>query len=393
MKNNVFVDLPKYINTSNGTKCLIDLSTKLESKNIKIIKLFRDNKILSKLKKKFNLEFSNNNCQKLTKKAQKGDWFLACDTTPSLLLNKARKHGVKILWWQLAPYQFLGSNQIPKVGDFNLPFSSYTDPKSDTYYYYQPDVDPEWKKALNKKKFNPQRKNLKICLYNGKGRLCTINNKLREYLSNYQIEAITRINPKQKSEYFNMLLNCDGLISFDEMSQTNLEAASLGIPVYVANPLFPEKCIRKFNIKELEKRVTSRPEIFISMLEKESFISNPFDVNYLKSFNSNTIKKFVDIFNGDIDLKPLNKNEIGLLKKYSKSLRLKQVIYPYVNSGQSPSSLLIKPFIKNIINKNKYKNIQLWITVFDSVGHFLYKLGLIRICEILILKIKNFLEK
>ena len=144
MKNNVFVDLPKYINTSNGTKCLIDLSTKLESKNIKIIKLFRDNKILSKLKKKFNLEFSNNNFQKLTKKAQKGDWFLACDTTPSLLLNKARKHGVKILWWQLAPYQFLGSNQIPKVGDYSLPFSSYTDPKSDTYYYYQPDVDPEW---------------------------------------------------------------------------------------------------------------------------------------------------------------------------------------------------------------------------------------------------------
>ena len=36
----------------------------------------------------------------------------------------------------------------PKVGELNLPFSSYACPKSDFYFYLQPKVDDDWKKKL-----------------------------------------------------------------------------------------------------------------------------------------------------------------------------------------------------------------------------------------------------
>ena len=93
------------------------------------------------------------------------------------------------------------------------------------------------------------------------------------------------------------MLGCDGLISFDELTQTNLEAASLGIPVYLANPLFPKNCLKKFNIQDFRERITSSPEKFISMLKKD-FKLKPFDVNYLKSSNKITINNFINIVTG-----------------------------------------------------------------------------------------------
>ena len=58
------------------------------------------------------------------KGANKYDWLIANDTTSERLVKKARQRGMRIFWWQLAPYNFLGRNIFPKVGEFNLPFSS-----------------------------------------------------------------------------------------------------------------------------------------------------------------------------------------------------------------------------------------------------------------------------
>ena len=380
-----------FINSSNGTRCIRDLTENLESRSIRILRLNRNNSFFSRLKNKLNINFSNKNFKIIRKNANKGDWLLACDTTPPYLLRNARKYGVKIIWWQLAPYKFLGSNQMPKVGDYSLPFSSYTDPESKIYFYYQPDLGFEWKRALEKIKSKKRGRTLKICLYNGKGRLCKLNKNLSQFLLKYQIEVITRTKPKHKSDYFNSLLGCDGLISFDELTQTNLEAASLGIPVYLANPLFPKNCLEKFNIQELSARITSSPEKFISMLKKEDFKLKPFDVDYLKSSNKITINNFINIVTGDLLLKPLQKKQINSYKKYSRTLMSKKVIFPYVNGGQAPSSLLIKNYVNNISEENNY--IFHLIIVFDFLGHILYKLGLIRICEILFLKAKSFFEK
>ena len=85
-----------------------------------------------------------------------GDWLIACDTTSINLLNFARSKKLNILWWQLAPYNFLGNKQLPKAGEYNLPFSSYTDPKAKFFFYYQPRLDNEWK--IEVKKFKSQKK-------------------------------------------------------------------------------------------------------------------------------------------------------------------------------------------------------------------------------------------
>ena len=104
--NKVFIDLPNFINSSNGTRCIVDLTKNLESQNIKICRINRNNSFFSRLKNKLNINFSNKDFQILKKNANKGDWLLACDTTPAYLLRNARKYGVKIIWWQLAPYKF-----------------------------------------------------------------------------------------------------------------------------------------------------------------------------------------------------------------------------------------------------------------------------------------------
>ena len=87
----------------------------------------------------------------------------------------------------------------------------------------------------------------------------------------------------------------------------------------------------------------------------------------------------------------LQKKQINSYKKYSRSLISKKVIFPYINGGQAPSSLLIKNYVNNIFRENNY--IHHLIIFVDFLGHILYKLGLIRICEILFLKAKSFLKK
>ena len=127
------------------------------------------------------------------------------------------------------------------------------------------------------------------------------------------------------------------------------------------------------------------------MLKKEDFKLKPFDVDYLKSSNNLTINNFIDIVKGNLLLKPLQKKQINSYKKYSRTLISKKVIFPYINGGQAPSSLLIKSYVNNISKKNNYINHL--IIVFDFLGHVLYKLRLIRISEILFLKAKSFLKK
>ena len=110
---------------------------------------------------------------------------MACDTTPAYLLRNARKYGVKIIWWQLAPYKFWDLIKIPKVGDYSLPFH-LIQIQHQKNFYYQPDLVYEWERALDKLNQEIKSESLKICLYNGKGRLCKLNNKLSQFLQKYK---------------------------------------------------------------------------------------------------------------------------------------------------------------------------------------------------------------
>ena len=386
----IFVDYPNIINSSNGTKCIRDLIFFFDQKKIEVIKIYRKDSYINKLKNYFFYLLVIANFQKIFFKSRR--LVNICDTTSINLLNFARSKKVNIVWWQLAPYKFLGNKQLPKVGEYNLPFSSYTDPKANFFFYYQPRLDNEWETELKNSKVRKKRKFKKICFYTGKGRLTKLPKNIRELFLDYESVFITRTIPKSRKEYFHILSNSDGLISFDEMTQTNLEAASLGLPVFIANPIFPKKCLSNFTINKLQKRITHSPYKFIEMIKSKEFPSTPFTEKYLEFHNKQTFKYFVEIFDKNQTLKKLKK-DVEYMKEYSKFLLSKKAIYPFINSGQSPSSLLINLYVKNLIYRRKYQCIILLSKVLDKIGFYLYKLGLIRIMEVLILKLLRISKK
>ena len=49
----IFVDYPNIINTSNGTKCIRDLIFFFDQNNIEIIKIYRKDSYINKLKNYF----------------------------------------------------------------------------------------------------------------------------------------------------------------------------------------------------------------------------------------------------------------------------------------------------------------------------------------------------
>ena len=389
----LFVELPEFLGFSHGTLCLRDLIESFEKNNIKVIKILRSNSLKNKIKQKLYISSNKSIVKNFKENCQKGDCFLACDTSSPYLLDIARKNNLRIIWWQLAPYNFLGNNQIPKPGEFSLPFSSFTDPFSEDYFYFQAKLDSQWENAIQKMKERGKKKYHKICIYNGKGRLCSLDREIKSLFPDYDIEIITRLRPKIRSEYFKLLYNSDGLISFDHITQANLEAASLGLPVYIANPLFPKKCLEKFNIKELKYRITSSSKEFIKNVKSDKNPNFPLEKSYLESYNNTTIKNFIEIIKGTQELNPLREKDINNFKKYTRDLHSKKVIFPYINSGQSPSSLLIKRYKKILIDNKNTFFLNLLMSALDFLGYWLFKLGLIRIIEVFVVKLVRFLRK
>ena len=223
-------------------------------------------------------------------------------------------------------------------------------------------------------------------LYNGKGRISKIPKLILDTLPNYEFNIITRSKPTSREEYFEYLLNSDGLITFDEISQTNLEAVSLGIPVFIANKFFPEESISQFILTDFKKYFTSSPNEFLRLIKRKNIDINTFSKKYLESCNNKTLKKFTDILsNKDLPLS-VNAKKLDQFKSFTNSLIRKRKINPLINSGQSPGSLFFKIYIKNIRNKRKIFLICLLIRIFDELGIILNKFKLVIILEVLIIK-------
>ena len=389
-KGKIYVDYPSYIKTSNGTKCLYELIEYLESENFLVIKIRRKSTILSKIKDELKI-FSSKELNLLFRDLNSStDWFLACDTTPSPILSYLRKNSARVIWWQLAPYQFLGNSKLPAIGEYNLSFSSFCNPYAQKFFYYQPKVDPEWTNYLVKTESIINKKRKVFCIYTGKGRIVKLPENIRKTLAKSQIKLITRIKPQSRKDYFNFLINSNGLISFDEISQTNLEAASLGLPVFIANKCFPSSAIKNFPISDLKNRITSSSNKFLSMVNEEKLI--PYKVDYLEKYNELTFLEIKKILNNNhILINKLNKADIKGFQLFSKYLKQKNAILPIVNGGQSPSSLFINNYIGNIKNKYKFNLICILLNQLDNLGLILDKLKLIRIVERIFIFI--FIEK
>ena len=388
-KIKIFVDCPSFSKFSNGTKCIHELINYLEFRKFQVIKLHRDERIITKIKmnlsikseKKLNYIFKDFDYKK--------DWFLSCDTTPLFLMNYVRRKHIRIISWQLAPYKFLGAKNLPFPGEYNMPFSSFCDPYSKDFYYYQPSIDKEWINALEKCKKIRKSRYRTICIYTGKGKLKEIPKSIKNIFCNRKIKLITRLSPSSRRTYFNYLRNCDGLISFDEMTQTNLEAASLGIPVYIANKCFPKNSIREFPIHDIKNRITVDPNKFLSMISSKSL--RPYTVKYLEKYNSNTFKKIERIFKSKIKTPKITFLKFKQIKEYAKYLEEKKSMLPLINGGQSPGTIFLNLYIRNINNEKRFKLVCKLIKFTDFIGSIFWKLKIIRIIERIIIMI--FVEK
>tara|TARA_B100000886_G_scaffold18337_2_gene11788 strand:+ start:5557 stop:6747 length:1191 start_codon:yes stop_codon:yes gene_type:complete len=374
----IYIDLPALSQFSNGTKCIKALRDYLVLCGFNVISLSRETQ-MSKIKafffRKKIFDYKNNQFLNATK----NDWLITCDTTSLPLLEIARKKGLNIAWWQLAPYNFLGNSQFPLPGEYSLPFSSYCDPSANEFYYYQPSVDKYWAEALKVSSDIEQTIKPSICFYTGKGRLTKLPELIRKLCKNYELQLITRQFPSSRKEYFNLLNESKALISFDEMSQTNLEAASLGLPVFIVNSIFPEESINKFNIKEYKERVTRSPEVFYEMLCHSKRKLPKLKKSYLESFNNESFKKFSLLIKDKGFFKNVTKSSLANFENHSKVLKKKNLICPFFLWGQSFGIVLASTYLTNLKNKRKYKMIVYLIYLMDEIGKILYKTKILKI--------------
>ncbi|MFO0139762.1 MAG: hypothetical protein ACK535_17445, partial [Cyanobacteriota bacterium] len=252
------------------------------------------------------------------------------ESTPRGLLNKLRPYFQDVLWWILAPSGLL-TNYKPamRVGDLMLPFSSFTLPYSPNYLFVHPPVDDAL--AKTNRIYLPHRLQLRsVCLYTGKGRLKALPRPLHRAMLGLNIRLITRAYPSTRQKLINLLSDSRGLISFDPLTNLNLEAGNLGVPVYLPGNPFPPVCFTDFPI-DLAPYVTDDAEVFLARLA-ENAAPKKLSLQLFRSLNSQAvalmIRVFTDVsFVDSLRMKPETLHEINRYSQTIKSTRTIQTLF------------------------------------------------------------------
>ncbi len=386
----IFVDMPPFSKKSNGVICFYELYEFLLNRNLDLYFLARN---IFEIKNNSSLipyDLSKYSFTLSLKGANKHDWLIANDTTSNKLIREARQRGLRIFWWQLAPYNFLGRKIFPKVGEFNLPFSSCVDPYAKNFFYYQPPIDKYWKNALKLCKERNFKKD-SITIYTGKGRVKKFPLEIEKLFREYNINLISRTYPKRRSGMFKLLLESIAFITFDELTQLNLEAASIGLPVFVVNQIFPDFVYKKFPIKLLGERVTSNPKYFLQLLKKSKNNKlNKFYIEELIQNNQSTFNKIFEILTKNDEQFSLGHNDLKRLKTWTNFLKNKNLIHPHLNGGQSAGSLFIKKYCSNLITQRNSTLLHIKIFILEEICKFLFDLKLLQVILFFSQKASNF---
>ena len=281
---------------------------------------------------------------------------------------------MRVTWWQLAPFGLLGKAHYPRLGEHLLPFSSYTQPEAKKQFYYQPPLDEAWSAKLTLSGNRRISWAPKIAVYPGKGRLRRLPDSLLSLTRSSEILLITRDRPRTREALFEQLLLCDGLISFDELSQLNLEAASLRIPVFLANRLFPDSCLDNFAIKRLREWLTSDPHVFTSLIQVRGCDSrDAWSVDDLMSENSGTVSAFHKLAKHSLpETIVCSQQQIKQLKAYGDELRRTRAICANQKVGHSGGALLLLgDYAQYLQSSSRKGGIFLKIRTLDAMLEFL----------------------
>jgi hypothetical protein len=342
----IYIDAPTFVANSNGIKCLYYMGLELSRRGLDI-----------KLSPRTLSSFFNNlpadlaglplgNIENMTNR----DILFCSESVPPEKIRHARDIGAKIIWWYLAPHGLLERSKVePIAGEQICCFSSYVLPELENSFYYQPPLDKAWSKALRTHQVTKPKNSRKVFgIYTGKGALRKLPLALYNYIYGAEFLLFTRQLPKSRCKLFKELLRCDGLISFDELSQLNLEAATLGIPIYFPSSIFPEATYKNFPIP-IGRYQSFSHEMFIKNIEirrcgKTKYLTK-IDI---QSNNADCVNQFETLINtSEQSFTSYSKEGVNEISQFGKQLKAKKLLIP-IKNGQSPGSALVEIYISSL---------------------------------------------
>ena len=303
------------------------------------------------------------------------------ESTPRGLLNKLRPYFEDVLWWILAPSGLL-TNYKPamRVGDLMLPFSSFTLPYSPNYLFVHPPVDDALAKA--NRIYLPHRLQLSsVCLYTGKGRLKALPRPLHRAMLGLNIRLITRDYPSTRQDLISLLTDSRGLISFDPLTNLNLEAGNLGVPVYLPGNPFPPVCFTDFPV-DLAPYVTDDAEIFLARLA-DNAAPKKLSLQLFRSLNSQAVALMIRVCTdvGLVDSLRMKPETLHAIDRYSQTIKATRTIQTLFNG--SALSSRFTPFYVRSLKLPYWIHIGLCqcLSLIDRVADVLAAIGLYKILQ------------
>jgi hypothetical protein len=383
----VYIDAPNFSEASNGIRCLYCFANELARQGLKISFLPRD---IRGFVATVPSEFAKLGITPRWDIRAPG--VLICsESIPEKTIQQARKEGIRIIWWFLAPYGLLEKQKIRPINDeLILPFSSFIIPERLQFMFYQPPLDSYWQQALRKHRPRSDHKRVNIGLYCGKGRLAELPRSVLRLLAVSRITLITRNSPSTRRDLFLLLQEMDGLITFDDLSQLSLECATLGIPVFRANPLYPSHSFELFSVP-IAELCTLDDQLFIEYVKKRrSRKLLPIPISSIYFHNLNTIDAVMAIISGlDNQQQFVASRILPRAIEFGRYLRSKKVLCPYYE-GQSAGSYLFKVYGATLSQDPlRHKLICLIISILDELGGTAAKLGAASLFSLAVKKLKG----
>jgi hypothetical protein len=168
--------------------------------------------------------------------------------------------------------------------------------------------------------------------------------------------------------------------------QLNREAASLQIPVFLANRLFPDRCLESFSVQRLQEAVTGEPERFIEQVQqRHSTTSRPWPQADLLAANQTTVAAIKALIGGQLQQSLIhNQAQIQQLKAYTQQLKHKRAIYANVDMAESGGTLALPGYLSYVKGTStNNERILLKIRILDTIFKLVSKFRLTKINEII----------
>lgn len=371
-RTNVYVDAPTYTEKSNGIKCLYHLAKELADRGhlvtlvprsvVGFVKLLPD-------------EFLGLPIARIPSHAGSGV-FICSESVPAAKVQAARRAGIRVLWWYLAPHGLLEKPRVsPQEGEAICCFSSYVLPDAQPSLFFQPPLDQAWRNAIRLHRPSSSHRWMCIGLYCGKGRLRSLPMELQRFLFGAEITLFTRTSPKSRRKLFRELQRCDGMISFDELTQLNLEAATMGVPVFLAHRLFPPESLELLPVP-LTGYVTNSASEFIERVgQRRSGRLKPLRLLNTNQINEDCIRQFETLIaDSAVSAAMGHSQRIAQLTRFGTQLRSKRILLPCDN-GQAPSARLAGKYVLSFsYSRNVHRLVSSVALAMDLVGSALYVL-------------------